>query len=98
MSKTQPTLKAIRKEMHHIINQAHTLVDVTSGEVDERIKSARNALKDRLESAKDEYGELENQLLDKVKAADDFIHQEPYYAIGGTLMAGLFLGWFISRK
>jgi len=98
MSKTQFNSKTMRKEMHHIINQAHALVDATSGEVNERVKSARAALKDRLESAKSEYGELEDQLLDKVKAADEFIHLQPYYAIGGTLITGLFLGWFMSRK
>ena len=34
----------------------------------------------------------------KVQAADEFIHVKPYYAIGGTFIAGLFLGWFMSRK
>lgn len=98
MSKTQSNSKAMHKEMHNIMNHAHALVDATSGEIDERIKSARAALKDRLESAKSEYGELENQLLDKVKEVDEFIHQKPYYAMGGTLITGLFLGWFMSRK
>jgi ElaB/YqjD/DUF883 family membrane-anchored ribosome-binding protein len=36
--------------------------------------------------------------LDKVQAADEFIHEKPYYAIGGTLIAGLFLGWIMFRK
>jgi ElaB/YqjD/DUF883 family membrane-anchored ribosome-binding protein len=88
----------MRKEMQQILDHAQALVDATSGELDDRIKSARIALKERLETAKSEYNELEDRLLDKVQAADEFIHEKPYYAIGGTLIAGLFLGWFMFRK
>jgi ElaB/YqjD/DUF883 family membrane-anchored ribosome-binding protein len=86
------------QEMQSIMDRAHALVDATSGELDDRIKSARAALMERLESAKGDYGKLEAQLLDKVQAADEFIHVKPYYAIGGTFIGGLLLGWFMSRK
>ncbi len=98
MSKTQDHSKTMSKEMQHIMDHAHALVDATSGELDDRIKSARAALKERLESVKSEYGEIEDRILDKVHAADEFIHVKPYYVIGGTFIAGLFLGWFMSRK
>jgi ElaB/YqjD/DUF883 family membrane-anchored ribosome-binding protein len=99
-TKTKPTdyTKTMGQEIHHIMDHAQALVDATSGELDERIKSARAALKERLESAKGEYGELEDGLLDKVQAADTLIHEKPYYAIGGTFIAALFLGWFMFRK
>lgn len=84
--------------MQYLIDHARALVDATSGEVDDRIKSAREALKVRLDSTKSGYGELETQVLDKVMAADEYIHVKPYYAIGGTFIGGLLLGWFMSRK
>ena len=98
MASTQDNTKNMGEEMQHIIDHARALVDATSGELDDRIKSARAALKERLESAKGDYGQLEAQLLDKVQAADEFIHVKPYYAIGGTFIGGLLLGWFMSRK
>jgi len=98
MTKIHDSSKTMSQEMQNIMDRAHTLVDATSGELDERIKSARTALKERLESAKGDYGKLEAQLLDKVQAADEFIHVKPYYAIGGTFIGGLLLGWFMSRK
>jgi ElaB/YqjD/DUF883 family membrane-anchored ribosome-binding protein len=97
-AKTGDHAKAMGKEIHYILDHAQALVDATSGELDDRIKSARAALKERLESVKSEYGELEDGLLEKVQAADTLIHEKPYYAIGGTFIAGLFLGWFMSRK
>ncbi|MBN1548722.1 MAG: DUF883 family protein [Syntrophaceae bacterium] len=98
MANTQDNAKTMRKEMHQILDHAQALVDATSGEMDDRIKSARTALKKRLESAKSEYGELEERLLDKVQVVDEFVHAKPYHVIGGTLLSGLFLGWFMSRK
>ncbi|PIP37429.1 MAG: hypothetical protein COX19_16710 [Desulfobacterales bacterium CG23_combo_of_CG06-09_8_20_14_all_51_8] len=98
MAKTQDNAKTMRKEMRQILDHAQALVDATSGELDDQIKSARSALEERLKSVKTEYGELEDRLLEKVQAADEFVHEKPYYAIGGTLIAGLFLGWVMSRK
>ncbi|WP_163339808.1 YqjD family protein [Desulfopila sp. IMCC35008] len=98
MATTQDNSQKMSEEMQHIIDHSRALVDATSGELDERIKSAREALKERLDSGKSEYGDLEKQLLGKVMIADEFIHVKPYYAIGGTFIGGLLLGWFMSRK
>lgn len=98
MAKAQNNSQKMSEEMEHLIEHASALVDATSGELDERIKSAREALKVRLDSTKSEYGELEAQLLDKVMAADAYVHVKPYHAIGGTFIGGLLLGWFLSRK
>ncbi len=64
--------------MQHIMDHARALVDATSGELDDRIKSAREALKERLNSSKSGYDNLEKQLMSKVTEADDFIHVKPY--------------------
>jgi ElaB/YqjD/DUF883 family membrane-anchored ribosome-binding protein len=98
MAKTVDNHKTVRKEIQQIMAHSQALVNATSGDLDDRIKAARAALMQRLESAKSEYGELEGQFLDKVQAADKFIHTKPYHAIGGTFIASLLLGWFILRK
>ena len=98
MKSTLDNSQKISEEMQHIIDHARALVDATSGELDDRIKSAREALKERLDSTKSGYCDLEKQFLGKVMDADEFIHIKPYYAIGGTFIGGLLLGWFMSRK
>lgn len=98
MVTTNKNYKPLSQEIHYIMDHAHALVDATSGELDDRIKSARTALKKGLEAAKGEYGDLETQFLDKVQTADKFIHVKPYHVIGTTFIAGLLLGWFMSRK
>lgn len=98
MTNTNDQSKLMSQELQNIIDHARELVDATSGDLDERIKSARSALKERLDSVKGDYGSLEDQIVDKVQAADEFIHVKPYYAIGTTFVAGLLLGWFMTRK
>ncbi len=98
MAVMQDNTQKMSEEMQHIIDHARALVDATSGELDDRIKSARDALKGRLDSSKSGYCNLEKQFLGKVMDADEFIHVKPYYAIGGTFIGGLLLGWLMSRK
>lgn len=98
MQNTHNSLKTMSKEMQNLMEHAKALVDATSEEMDDRIKSARSALRERLTSAQNEYGEIESKVLDKVQSADHFIHAKPYYAIGGSFIIGLLLGWSMSRK
>jgi ElaB/YqjD/DUF883 family membrane-anchored ribosome-binding protein len=98
MAYTQDNVKNMNREMRHIMEHAEALVEATAGELDNRIASARTALKDRLDLAKNEYGDLEVKLMEKVQSADEFVHLKPYYVIGGTFISGLLLGWMMTRK
>lgn len=88
----------LHADLSRLIDHAQALVDATAGELDDRIKSARTALKDKLESAKFDTADMQAKVRDKVELADEMVHVKPYHAIGGMFMAGLILGWFMSRK
>ncbi len=88
----------ISEEMQRIIDRAQELVDATADEVDDKVKTARNALMRGMDSAKYESGRLYDRAVDKASEADDYIHDKPYYAIAGVFAAGLFMGWLMSRK
>lgn len=90
--------EAMSAEMREIITHAQALVEATAGEVDDRIGKVRTELEERLRAAKDKYGQLESQFMDKFKAADELVRDSPYQAMGGTFLAGLLLGWFMTRK
>ena len=98
MALTHDHAKKMNKEMRQIMDHAEALVDATAGELDERIATARTMLKDRLDSVKVEYDDLEAKVMDKVQSADEFIHLKPYYVVGGTFISGLLLGWMMTRK
>lgn len=98
MARRQENYKAYSKDMRDIIDQAKALVDATAGEVDERIKQAREDLLERLESGRFDYAELREKVHENVQAADEFVHSKPYYVIGATFVSGLLLGWLMSRR
>lgn len=98
MATGQNNMSSMEKEMHNMMEHAQALIDATSEEVDDHIKSARAALRERLESARKEYGKIEEKVMAKAHSADNFIHAKPYYAIGGSFIIGLLFGWSISRK
>jgi ElaB/YqjD/DUF883 family membrane-anchored ribosome-binding protein len=105
MARKQDAVKArqifprtMNREMQLVIDRAQALVDATAGELDAKIKAARDSLQENLESARSGYVELENRLADTVQVADEFVREKPYQVIGGTFLAGLLLGWFMSRK
>ncbi len=98
MPKKREKIGTMSEEMQNIIEHARALVNATSDEVDERVKTAREALKERLDSSNMIYRDIEEQFLEKVRVADEFVHVKPYYVIGGTFIGGLLLGWSMSRK
>jgi len=67
----------MNENMRNLVDHAQALVDATAGEMDDRIKSARVALKARLDLAKSDFGGLEEQLMAKVQATDTFFMKNP---------------------
>ncbi len=98
MAHTHDYAKNMNKEMRYIMEHAEALVAATAGELDDRIVSARTALKERLNSVRSDCGDLEAKVMEKVQSADEFIHLKPYYVVGGTFISGLLLGWMMTRK
>ena len=98
MFKESAHTEAMAQELREVIGHAQKLVEATAGELDERTRSARAVLEERLAQAKVKCGELEVHLRDRVQDADKLIREKPYYAIGGSFVIGLLLGWLMSRK
>jgi len=97
MRKVEPT-EAMAMEIREIVRHSQALIEATAGELDEGVQNIRTDLEERLRMAKDKYGDLENTLRDKIKYTDELVRDKPYHVMGGTFLAGLLLGWFMTRK
>jgi len=86
------------QELHGVMEHAQKLIEATAGELDDRTRAARAMLEERLAVAKVKCGELEGHLKNKMQDADKLIREKPYYAIGGSFLVGLMLGWLLGRK
>lgn len=83
--------------LQQAIDQAQQLVDATADKLDDGIQSARISLLEGLEETRWKAAELENKVRSRACQAQDFVQNKPYQAVGISFVAGLFLGWLMSK-
>ncbi|WP_240494468.1 DUF883 family protein [Azonexus hydrophilus] len=85
-----------------VISDTEELLRATTGVAGEKVGELRDRLVVRLRDTKDRVIDLEHALLDKTKAAaratDDFVHDQPWKAVGVAAALGLALGVLIGRR
>lgn len=85
-----------------VISDTEELLRATAGAAGEKVGDLRERLGIRLRDAKERLIDLEVAVVDKTKAAaratDDFVHEEPWKAVGVAAALGLALGVLIGRR
>lgn len=85
-----------------VIADAEEILRVTAGQAGEKMTDLREKAQARLADAKFKLAEAEAVLVDKAKAcgraADDYVHDNPWKAVGIAAGAGLVLGLLIGRR
>jgi ElaB/YqjD/DUF883 family membrane-anchored ribosome-binding protein len=85
-----------------VISDTEELLRATAGAAGEKVSELRERLGVRLRDTKERVLDLEAALVDKTKAAaratDDFVHEEPWKAVGVAAALGLALGVLIGRR
>lgn len=98
MFKESAHTEEMAHELREIMGHAQKLIEATAGEIDDRTRAARAVLEERLAVAKVKVGEFEGHLKNRLQDTDKLIREKPYYAIGGSFVIGLMLGWLMGRK
>ena len=81
---------------------AEDLIKATGSHEDGSLGAIRLKALDTLNNAKDTLSSVEGTLIDKAKVvaegADEFVHRNPWEAVGVAAGLGLLIGLFISRR
>jgi ElaB/YqjD/DUF883 family membrane-anchored ribosome-binding protein len=89
-------------DLRVVISDTEELLRATAGGAGEKAGELRERIAIRLRDAKERLADLEAALVDKTKAAaratDDFVHEEPWKAVGVAAALGLALGVLIGRR
>lgn len=89
-------------DLRVVISDTEELLRATAGSAGEKVGELRERLSLRLRDTKERLQDLEAALIDKTKAAaratDDFVHEEPWKAVGVAAALGLALGVLIGRR
>lgn len=89
-------------EFKSLMADAEALIKATEDHPGETIGSIRNKALETLAGAKESLSGIEGKMLDKAKvaaeSADDFVHRNPWEAVGVAAGLGLLIGLFIGRR
>jgi ElaB/YqjD/DUF883 family membrane-anchored ribosome-binding protein len=85
-----------------LMADAEALIKATAGQEDGVIGSIRSKALETLSSAKENFSNAQSSLTDKAKvaaeSADEFVHRNPWEAVGVAAGLGLLIGLFIRRR
>ena len=90
------------QDMRTVISDAEDLLRATANQAGERIAVARERIQDSLHQAKVKLAEAEAIVSERAKQAarytDDYVHENPWTAIGVAAGIGLLLGLLMTRR
>ena len=101
-AKFERSREALVKDFADVLTEADTLLKQAAKESGDRASDLRAQVEAKLRTAKLRLGELQDDALDSAKAAaratDDYVHDNPWQAIGVASAIGFLVGIVISRR
>jgi ElaB/YqjD/DUF883 family membrane-anchored ribosome-binding protein len=89
-------------DMKAVVADAEEILRATANVAGDKMVEVREKIEMRLRDAKERLADAEAKLVDKTKAAaratDDFVHDQPWKAVGVAAALGLALGVLIGRR
>jgi ElaB/YqjD/DUF883 family membrane-anchored ribosome-binding protein len=93
---------ALVKDFSDVLVEAETLLKQAAKESGEKATDLRSQVETKLRSAKLKLQELQDDAIDQAKVAarvtDDYVHDNPWQAIGVAAAVGLLVGLVIGRR
>ena len=90
------------QDMRVVISDAEDLLRATANQAGEKIAVARERIQDSIHQAKVKLAEAEALVTERARQAarytDEYVHENPWRAIGIAAGIGLLLGLIISRR
>ena len=84
-----------------VIADAEELLRLTAGQAGDKTAELRSRIQTRMEQAKADLARLQDAAMGSAKdagrAADDYVHENPWQAIGVAAGLGFLLGMLLSR-
>lgn len=89
-------------DLRVVIEDAEELLRVTSNQASDGAANIRGRVQVQMSQAKADLLRLQHTAVAKVKATshatDEYVHENPWKAIGAAAGAGLFMGLLVSRR
>ena len=94
--------EALVKDFGDVLSEAETLLKQAASETGTKASELRTQVEDKLRTAKLRLNDLQDEAIDRAKAAarvtDEYVHDNPWQAIGVAAAIGFLVGLLVSRR
>lgn len=102
MNENPVTREKFVQDMRSVITDAEELLRATANQAGEKIGVARERIQDSIHQAKVKLAEAEAVVSERARQAarytDEYVHENPWHAIGVAAGIGLVLGLILARR
>ena len=91
----------LMQDLRMVVADAEELLRATAGQAGEKVSAARERIQENLTAAKVRLAAAQEAVADKARqaanATDEYVHDNPWKAVGIGAGVGLIIGMLISR-
>ena len=91
----------LMQDLQLVVSDAEELLRATAGQAGDKVVAARERIQDSLAVAKARLDVAQEAMLEKTRqaarATDDYVHENPWQAVGIAAGVGLLVGMLIAR-
>jgi ElaB/YqjD/DUF883 family membrane-anchored ribosome-binding protein len=102
MSDSEMSREKLIDDFSAVLAEAEEMLKRASAETGDKARDLRSQVETKLLRAKLRLQELEGEAVDRAKAAarvtDDYVHDNPWQAIGVAAAVGLAVGLLLNRR
>ncbi len=99
---TQVSKDKLIADFRVVVADAEELLKATAGQAGDKAAELRTRLQEHLVTAKEKLADAQAAAAEKTKAAaratDDYVHDNPWRAVGAAAGIGLVIGLLIGRR
>lgn len=99
---TEASKEKLVADLKVVVADAEELLRATASQAGEKVAAARERIQASLAAAKIKLADAERAVVEQTKkaakATDEYVHENPWKAVGIAAVAGLVLGVLISRR
>jgi len=89
-------------DLRVVVADAEELLRATAGQAGEKVAVARERIQESLATAKARLDVAQEELLERTKqaarATDEYVHENPWRAVGIAAGVGVIIGMLIARR
>lgn len=96
------TREKLAEDLRVVVADAEELLRATAGQAGEKVNAARERIQESLRAARERLATAEAALVERTRqaarATDEYVHENPWKAIGIAASVGVIVGMLIARR